>query len=287
MPGRDQAAGLRSLFPLRPGRLRLVPLVTPEGGGDQEGLAIDLAAALARHGERVLLLDGEAGRIAPMLGLRARYDLRHVLSGERPAETVALPVDDGFWVMPAARGLQAALRGRSPGAGLHRWLVGLGTDFDAVVACATVETLAPLMIDADAAIVLACGTEAWQVARAYARIKVLHERHPGRRFRIAYCPAASVEQALAAHARLGRATSLHLDLDVAYAGAVVDEPALRRARDCGLSLFEIDAECEAARAVQDIALASGATPARGPARAHPTAVFPMQAPGHVHRPRHA
>ena len=158
------------------------------------------------------------------------------------------------------------------------------------MACATVETVAPLLVDDEAELVIACGTGAWQVARAYARIKALHERRQAARLRIVYRPAPSIASALAAHARLERAASQHLGVKVDYGGTVVDEPALRRARERGLSLFGIDADCEAARVLQDIARAPAPAPRDGHRTAalasHPAGI-PLQAPSHVHRPRHA
>ncbi|MET0508455.1 MAG: hypothetical protein ABWZ78_09775 [Burkholderiaceae bacterium] len=305
-PAFDQAAGLRRLFDVHGRRPRLVPLVTPEGGGDQSGFAIDLAAALARQGQRTLLLDGEHGRIAPMLGLRARHDLSHVLGGERPAESVALTTDDGFSVMPATRGLLAAARSRPAAAELQRWLAGLGAGFDTVLACATVATVAPLMIGTTAEIILACGAEPWQLARTYARIKLLHDRYPAHRFRVAYCPAESLGQAEAAHLRLGRAASLYLGLEVDFGGAVADEPAVHLARERGMSVFAIEGGCAAARTFEQIAFALPACPntawlggppnsaaltapiAAGlPPPAWCSVPLVVEPADHVYRPRHA
>ena len=219
-PTTDQAAGLRRLFGAPDKGLRLHPLVTPENGGDQLGFAVGLAAALVRQGRRVLILDGEDGRIAPILGLKARYDLRHVLIGERNAETVALPASAGYRVLPAVRALQDAMRSQAACMDLQRWLTGTARDADVVLACTTVETVAPLMIDEAQELLLVCGAEPWQLARTYARIKLLHDCYPSRRFRIAYCPAESSRRAEDAHARLARATTLYLGLAIEYGGAI-------------------------------------------------------------------
>ncbi len=278
----DQAAGLRRLFAARRPPARIVPLLTL--GDDHRGLAVDLAAALTRQGERVLLLDGESGQIAPMLGLKARYDLRHVLSGERALEMVALAVDDGFRVMPAGRLLRAAARGRVAGPDLHRWLATLGGAFDVVVAYVDPETVLPLLADVAEEVVLICGADPLQVARAYGRIKLLIEGNPDRRFQVAYCQAGSIDQALAAHARLGRATQRHLGAEVGFAGVVVAEPALRRARERGSSLFEIDGDCDAARALEAMALAL--RPAASDSRFPTPPSVASSLIGHVHPPRH-
>ena len=224
-PPADQAAGLRRLFGTQGRGLRLHPLVTPENGGDQLGFATGLAAALARRGRRVLVLDGKDGRIAPLLGLKAHYDLRHLLAGERPVEAVALAAAPGFRVLPAVRALQDSARSQAACMDLQRWLTGAAREADVILACTTVETVAPLMIDEAREFLLVCGAEPWQLARTYARIKLLHDCYPSRRFRIAYCPAESTRHAENAHARLARATALYLGLDIEFGGAIAGADA--------------------------------------------------------------
>lgn len=220
LPNHDQAAGLRRLFAPQERGLRVHPCVTPADGGDQFGFAIGLAGALVRLGRRVLVLDGEDGQIAPRLGLKARYDLRHLLSGDRTADIVALPAANGFRVLPAARALQDCARGQRSAGEFRRWLASLAPEFDDIVACTTVETLSPLMVDEAREFLLVCGAEPWQLARTYARIKLLHDRYPTRRFRIAYCPAESMRLAEDAHERLARATGLYLGLAIEFGGAI-------------------------------------------------------------------
>lgn len=233
LPTHDQAAGLRRLFGARDRSLRVYPCVTPDGGGDQLGFAIGLAGALVRQGRRVLMLDGDDGRMAPLLGLKARYDLRHLLAGDRAADVVALPTDAGFRVIPAARALQESARGQRPAAELKRWLASLAQECDAIVACTTVESLTPLMVDEAREFLLVCGAEPWQLARTYARIKLLHDCYPTRRFRIAYCPAESMRLAEHAHERLARATALYLGLAIEFGGAIRSEggPGPGRSRE--------------------------------------------------------
>ena len=233
-PTQDQAAGLRRLFGAHGRGLRVHPCVTPEDGGDQQGFAIGLASALVRQGRRVLVLDGDDGRIAPRLGLKARYDLRHLLAGERSADVVALPTAAGFRVVPAARALQESARSQRWSAELKHWLAGLAAECDAIIACTTVETLSALMVDEVHDFLLVCGAEPWQLARTYARIKLLHDRYPTRRFRIAYSPAESIRLAEHAHERLARATALYLGLTIEFGGAIrsklrTDPPSSLRA----------------------------------------------------------
>ena len=94
----DQAAGLRRLFAAHSARMLLVA----DSAWPQRGwIALNLAAALSRAGEQVVLLDSERESVAALWGARCRYELAHVLAGDRrlvdavvagPESTVILPM---------------------------------------------------------------------------------------------------------------------------------------------------------------------------------------------------
>jgi Mrp family chromosome partitioning ATPase len=102
----DQAAGLRRLF--APAAPRLLPVITGGGGAEQARWLAQLGEAFARAGQSTLLVDGARAQVASALGLRARFDLLHALTGQcHPAE-VALDAAPGLTVVPAARACEQA-----------------------------------------------------------------------------------------------------------------------------------------------------------------------------------
>jgi flagellar biosynthesis protein FlhG len=97
----DQAAGLRRLFD--PGQLRVIVL----GGAaaTKASVAVNLAVALTEQGRRVMLMDGSVGEVASVLGLSCRYELSHVIAGDKRLTEVLLTGPKHIQVLPAARGL--------------------------------------------------------------------------------------------------------------------------------------------------------------------------------------
>ena len=67
-------------------RHRTIAFTSGKGGVGKSNLVLNTGLALARRGSRVTLLDGDLGlaSINVLLGLSPRYDLRHVLTGDRP-----------------------------------------------------------------------------------------------------------------------------------------------------------------------------------------------------------
>jgi flagellar biosynthesis protein FlhG len=83
---RDQADGLRRL--LAKDFLRIVTVTSGRNRVGKTSAVINLAAALARAGRDVLVIDENtnANNLSGSLGLRARYDLLDVIRGSRQLE---------------------------------------------------------------------------------------------------------------------------------------------------------------------------------------------------------
>ena len=79
--GVDQAAGLRRMSAMPP--VKVIAITGGKGGVGKSSVAINLgtASSLARH--CVMLLDADFGRanIDVLLGLRAEFNLEHVIEG--------------------------------------------------------------------------------------------------------------------------------------------------------------------------------------------------------------
>jgi flagellar biosynthesis protein FlhG len=110
----DQAAGLRDLMappaPRGAPRTRVIAVSSGKGGVGKTTLTINLALSLARDGRKIVILDGDLGlaNVDVMLGLVTRWNLGHVVSGERELAEVLQPVAraSGVWVIPGGSGLE-------------------------------------------------------------------------------------------------------------------------------------------------------------------------------------
>lgn len=102
--GMDQAEGLRRL--LVGNRTQVISLVSGKARVGSSSATLNLAAALARSGKDVLVLDENhtPNNLSTMLGLPARQDLLDVACGKCSLDQAALPAK-GFHVLPAARAM--------------------------------------------------------------------------------------------------------------------------------------------------------------------------------------
>lgn len=102
----DQADGLRHLF----ARERPEVIVACGGAPTQAQIVADLGVGLARQGTSVLVIDGSAGGVAQALGRGARYELGHVIAGDKKLSQVIVEGAPNLRVLPAMRGLEQLWR---------------------------------------------------------------------------------------------------------------------------------------------------------------------------------
>ena len=88
-------------------RARITAVTSGKGGVGKTFMAANLAAALARRGERVLVLDADLGlaNLDVVLNLHPKITLHDVFTGKAELEDAILPAPGGFSVLLAGSGL--------------------------------------------------------------------------------------------------------------------------------------------------------------------------------------
>jgi flagellar biosynthesis protein FlhG len=217
----DQALGLRRLF-----EKRGVATVSVAGAAGTTPVTLNLAAALANLGRRVLILDRTHGEASVGLGLKARFDFAHVLSGEKRLDDVVLRGPDRICVLPAARALDAIDAGDADGRrALAKLLDGDDDRFDICL----VNGLALARSGADTAfrdVLLVTAPTGASITEAYAQIKVLARHHARHRFRVVVNRARSEATALSIYTSLAETARRFLAAHLDYCGYLPVEPAL-------------------------------------------------------------
>lgn len=103
----DQAEGLRRLL-LR-ASARVVTVAAARAGLGSTSVVVNLAAALARAGKDVLVLDENLSHdnVGNMLALKPRYDLLNAVRCDKNWREIMLHPQPGVRVLPVARAVQA------------------------------------------------------------------------------------------------------------------------------------------------------------------------------------
>lgn len=103
----DQAEGLRRIL-VQPS-LRVLAVAGARAGQGATSMVVNLAAALARVGKQVLILDENLAHdnVANALALKPRYDLLNAVRDDMPWRDILLSTANGVHVLPAARAMQS------------------------------------------------------------------------------------------------------------------------------------------------------------------------------------
>jgi flagellar biosynthesis protein FlhG len=208
--GHDQAAGLRRLF------LRDTLQVLSVRGADACGatpVTVDLAAALVAQGYRPLILDLEKGLAAIALGLKPRYELAHVLCGDKSMADVLLQSHNGVAVLPATRGLERAAESGS----WQQTLTGLLEEAPHSFNVWLINGASELVPETGGQLLIITPTRD-AIVGAYAQIKSLVRDHGQREFRVVVDRATSESVALSVYASVAETSRRFLAAQLNYCG---------------------------------------------------------------------
>jgi len=209
----DQATGLRRLF------APAAPFTVSVAGEGATPIAVDLAAALARIGRRVLVIDRSRAEAAAAFGIKARYDFAQLAAGHKGWTDVALDAFDGIKLLPAARGLdEIACEGNDWHAAIAA-AIGTAPPFDVWVINGM-----PSPRGDCASILMPIAPTAAAITGAYARIKAL-AIGGRRRFGVVVHGAKSDAAAHEAFRSVAETAQRFLRAHLDYLGAIPASPA--------------------------------------------------------------
>lgn len=202
----DQADGLRRMFGLRD--VPVLPILAPTG--NQGALIAHLALAHAQVGREVLIVDASRGEVALAMGQRARYELAHVVSGDKALADVVLQAADGVRIVPAARALSGATN-------IDQWLAALAGELHPQPDLILLHHCTPFGgMDGDLLVVATPMADA--LTRTYSELKRLGSR--AGRIRLFVAGAASEASARNLHRALSEAARRFIGAAVEWAGFV-------------------------------------------------------------------
>lgn len=173
--------------------MRVLPLASVLDRGAQARLAVHLGAALSHLGSKVVILDESRGDVAALLGLRPRYELLHLLEGEKDFKEVAVEGPDALRIVSAARGIESMEHADDRGwQELFGAFAALPDPPDLVVLnCRPGSAYAACRAAAgNREVVLALDPGAESMTAAYALIKAALRGCGQRRFRLVYAEAS-------------------------------------------------------------------------------------------------
>jgi flagellar biosynthesis protein FlhG len=251
----DQAEGLRRL--LLPPKLRVVTVLGARNGLGATSVVVNLAAALARAGKEVLVLDENLthDNVANTLALKPRADLLHAVRGDKSWHDVMLQAASGVHVLPLARAMQALpTLGDNERERLLDCLNAATRGMNVVLVDAAAEGRSVCAsLSGDEPLLLVLNPTASGITESYALLKQM-ARHNGRQaFDIVVNKARNEQEARAVFDNMYQVAQRHLQVRLAYLGNIPQDEKLARAIQLSRPVMELFPAAPAALALDELA----------------------------------
>jgi len=202
---------------------RVIAITSGKGGVGKTNIVANLGFALSRLGKKVLILDADLGlgNLDVLLGLTPKFNLSHVISGEKGLDEIMMDGPGGMKILPAASGIQELTRLTED----QRMQILEGLD-------GAIDSIDILLIDTAAGIspnVMYFNTTAQDIlvvvtpdptsiTDAYALMKVLSLKYAEKSFKLMVNQAASIDEAREVFEQLKLVADRFLDISIEYIG---------------------------------------------------------------------
>lgn len=219
---------------LRNKPVKTITVTSGKGGVGKTNLVASLAVALRKQGKEVLILDADLGlsNIDVLFDLAPKYNIQHILSGEKGLKDVIVEGPHGVRILPASSGVQEL------------------TDLDEFQRMRLIEEfdmyeeeIDVLLIDTGAGIsanvaffcvasqeiIVVTSPEPTALTDAYALIKVLFTRYQEKKFSVLVNSARNETDALDVFRRLSLAAEKFLNISLDYLGYIPFDESIRQA----------------------------------------------------------
>jgi len=236
---------------------RVIAVTSGKGGVGKTNITANFAYILSKMGKRTLLLDADAGlaNIDVILGITPKYNLHHVLCGEKTLSEAVVEGPGGVRILAAASGIpEMAELSKGQKFTLLEEIEDLDENFDFMLIDTAAGITSNVMYFNMAAgeIIVVASPEPTSLTDAYALIKVLYQGYAVRRFTLLVNMARDSKEAGMVYARLSNATNHFLGLPIEYLGYIPYDQNVSKAVRKQKLLAEAFPDSKASKSMSDI-----------------------------------
>ncbi len=227
----DQVSGLRNIINSKP--IKVIAVTGGKGGVGKTNISINIAQTLTQLNQQVMLLDADFGlaNIDVLLGLRAKKNISHVISGESTLEDILVNTSSGIKIIPASSGIRKmAELSNQEHYNLIRAFSDLTCDIDTLI----IDTAAGISNDvlnfsqaANDVLLVVCN-EPTSITDSYALIKILSKECGVTRFHVVANMVKNHEEGKSLFLKLHKAADRFLDVSLFFDGVIPYDDLLKK-----------------------------------------------------------
>jgi flagellar biosynthesis protein FlhG len=238
--------------------IRVIAITSGKGGVGKTNISANLAYVLSKMKKKTLIFDADMGlaNIDIILGLFPKYNMHHVLLGEKSLGEVIVSGPGGIKILPAASGIQEmAELSKGQKIALMDELNDLneGFDFMFIDTAAGITSNVLYFNMAAKEIIVVVSPEPTSLTDAYALIKILYNGHDEKRIMLIVNMVKNSYEGREVYQKLSKATERFLDLSIEYLGYIVHDEKVTEAVKQQKMFTEIYPYSQASKCLSSIA----------------------------------
>lgn len=215
-------------------KTRIIAVTSGKGGVGKTNFTINFALALMAYNQKVIVLDADLGlaNIDVVLGVAPKYNLYHVLKGEKSIKEVVATGPQGLQLIAGGSGIQEL-------ANLRRWqveqFIGKLDELEGLADILIIDTAAGLsrnvmsfVLAADEVIVITT-PEPTAITDAYGLVKAMNTKKKHGVVHLVVNKVENAQEADLTANKLSLVAEKFLKLDICSLGFILDDPAVSKA----------------------------------------------------------
>jgi flagellar biosynthesis protein FlhG len=258
LPQRGIARGGEDLSRRRKSHARVIAITSGKGGVGKTNIVANLGYAFSGLGKKVLILDADMGlgNLDVLLGVAPKYNISHVIRGEKSIREILEEGPGAMKILPAASGIPELTQLT------YDQKMQFFTDLDQLI-----DDVDILLVDTAAGIssnvmdfnvmaheiIVVVSPEPTSITDAYALMKVLSLKYAEKTCKLLVNMVTSPREAQEVYRQLDLVTDRFLDIHIDYLGCVLHDDKLTRGVKHQRLVSDLYPESKASRCFADLA----------------------------------
>ena len=236
---------------------RVIAITSGKGGVGKTSIVGNLGYAFAKLGKKVLILDADLGlgNLDVLLGLAPKYNLSHVILGERKIDEILVEGPGKMNILPASSGIQELTNlNKDQKIEILKQLDLLIDSVD-VLFIDTAAGISSNVMDFNATaqeVVVVVSPEPTSITDAYALMKVLSLKYSGKACKLIVNMVRRPEEGREVFRQLQIVTDRFLDITIEYLGYVLFDGKVTKGVKTQKIVSELYPDTPASRCFADI-----------------------------------
>ncbi len=207
---------------------KVLAITSGKGGVGKTNIIANLAYSLRKLGRKVLLLDADIGlgNIDVLLGLAPKYNISHVVSGEKSIKEIIVKGPGNFDIIPASSGIQEITNLNK-----HAKLmlmeqineIGVKYDYFLIDTGAGIYDTVTFFCSAAQEIFVVATPDPTSITDAYALMKVMNKKFGEKEFNLIVNFVKSEREGLNVYANLSLVLEKYLNVSLKFSGFILND----------------------------------------------------------------